>query len=232
MREPALIFDFGNVIAFFDYLKACERFGARMGISGELFRQRVVDGGFADLLVQFESGRMAPEEFATAIKAISGLELSYREFAQAWKDIFWLNEPVARLIEVLKSRGYTLLLGSNTNVLHAAQFRHQFARTIDLFDHLILSYEVGCLKPDARFYREGLAAAGVPAGACVFIDDLEENVDGARKAGLHGLQYVDTPSLIAGLHRLGVEIFAGEGRVCATRGQVEKPDDSPVANET
>jgi HAD superfamily hydrolase (TIGR01509 family) len=111
---------------------------------------------------------------------------------------------------VLKSRGYTLLLGSNTNVLHATQYRRQFARTIDLFDHLILSYEVGCLKPDARFYRAAVAAAGVPAASCVFFDDLLENVEGARKAGLNGLQYVDTPSLIAGLQQLGVEISAGE----------------------
>jgi putative hydrolase of the HAD superfamily len=76
---------------------------------------------------------------------------------------------------------------------------------------LILSHEVGCMKPDARFYLAGVAAAGVPASSCVFIDDLEENVEGARRAGLHGLRYVDTPSLIDGLRGLGVEIAADEG---------------------
>jgi putative hydrolase of the HAD superfamily len=210
MREHALIFDFGNVVSFFDYGKACERLGARQGISGLVFRQRLMDGGFPGLLAQFESGQLGPEEFARATTAISGVVLPYPEFVLAWQDIFWLNEPVARLIEVLKSRGYTLLLGSNTNVLHAAQFRRQFARTIDLFDHLILSYEVGCVKPDARFYLAGAAAAGFPAASCVFIDDLEENVEGARKAGLTGLLYADTPGLIAGLRRLGVEVSAAD----------------------
>ena len=57
MREPALIFDFGNVVAFFDYMNAFERLGARMGVSGEVFRQRIYGGGFAGLLAQFESGR-------------------------------------------------------------------------------------------------------------------------------------------------------------------------------
>ena len=142
--------------------------------------------------------------------AISGLDLPFLEFVEAWQDIFWLNLPVARLIEVLKSRGYTLLLGSNTNVLHATHYRRQFARTIDLFDHLIFSYEVGCLKPDARFYLAAAAAAGLPAASCIFIDDLLENVEGARKAGLKGLLYADSPSLIAGLRRLGVEISAAE----------------------
>ena len=135
MKKHVLIFDFGNVIAFFDYLKAFERFGARTGISGELFRQRVVDGGFPSLLGRLETGELAPEQFATAMRALSGLELTYPDFVEDFKDIFWLNAPVARLIEVLKLRGYVLLLGSNTNVLHATQFRRQFASTIDLFDH-------------------------------------------------------------------------------------------------
>jgi HAD superfamily hydrolase (TIGR01509 family) len=210
MREHALIFDFGNVVAFFDYGKACERLGARIGESGEVFRQRISGGGFAGLLAQFESGRVAPEEFARAMAAISGLDLPYREFVEVWQDIFWLNEPVARLIQDLKSRGYTLLLGSNTNVLHATHYRRQFARTIDLFDHLIFSYEVGCLKPDGRFYLAAAAAAGLPAASCIFIDDIEENVAGARNAGLTGLLYTDTPSLIAGLRRLGVKVAAAD----------------------
>ncbi len=210
MPEPALIFDYGNVIAFFDYMYAFERLGARMGVSGEVYRQRVVAGGFPDFLAEFESGRIAPEEFATAITAICGLDIPYPEFVEAWKDIFRLNESVAELIKALKSRGYPLLLGSNTNVLHATHYRRHFAHTIDLFDHLIFSYEVGCMKPDARFYLAAAAAANLPPASCIFIDDLAENVEGARKAGLTGLLYADTPSLLDGLRRLGVEVTAAD----------------------
>ena len=139
-----------------------------------------------------------------------GLALSDDEFLEAWQDIFWLNESVAELVAHLKSRGYTLLLGSNTNVLHARYFRRKFAPTLDHFDHLILSHEVGCLKPDARFYQACVAAAGVAPGACVFIDDMHENVEGARSAGLVAHHYIDTPGLIADLRRLGVEVPASE----------------------
>ena len=99
MREPALIFDFGNVVAFFDYLKACERLGPRLGMTALAFRQRIVERGFASLLGRFERGKIAPEEFAAGVMALSGLTLPYQEFVDAWQDIFWLNEPVARLIE-------------------------------------------------------------------------------------------------------------------------------------
>ena len=65
MREPAVIFDFGNVVGFFDYLKVCERLGPRLGLTGEAFRSRIAERGFAELLGRFESGKIAPEQFAT-----------------------------------------------------------------------------------------------------------------------------------------------------------------------
>jgi len=206
MRQHALIFDFGNVVAFFDYLRACERIGFRLGVTGPVLRQRLMDQGFAQILSQFESGRMKPDRFAAEVMARSGLTLPFEEFVRDWADIFWLNEPVARLIDFLKSRGYTLILGSNTNVLHATHFRRRFAATLDQFDDLILSHEVGYLKPERGFYAACVAATTFPAASCVFVDDVEENVEGARQAGLIAVQYVDTPRLIADLRRLGVEI--------------------------
>src|SRR5262249_38742815 len=133
------------------------------------------------------------------------------EFVRGWEDIFWLNEPVARLIDFLKSQGYRLLLGSNTNVLHARHYRRQFAPTLDLFDHLILSHEVGYLKPERGFYEGCVGAGEVPAAECVFMDDVIEYVEGARRAGLKALHYVDTPTLIAELRQLGVEVPPDQG---------------------
>jgi len=208
MRLPALIFDFGNVVAFFDYLKVCNRLGARVGLPEEEVRRRVLELGFTRWLARFEAGEMTSSDFAERITAPFELSLSHQEFVRDWEDIFWLNEPVSRLIVSLKAAGYTLILGSNTNPLHAAFFRRKFAETLDLFDAFVFSFEVGHLKPDARFYEACARAAGVPAGSCLFIDDLEENVAGARKAGLQGLQYVETTGLIAALSELGVEVAA------------------------
>ena len=206
MREPVLIFDFGNVVSFFDYLRACDRFGRRLGISGADFLQGLQERGFGELLVRFESGDMTGEEFATRVGELAGLQIDYDEFVKGWEDIFRLNEPVASLIEHLKGRGYSLLLGSNTNILHATFFRRKFATTFDLFDKLILSYEVGHMKPSRAFYDACVEAAGVSAASCIFIDDLIENVEGARRAGLTSIQYIDTPTLIDDLRRVGVEV--------------------------
>src|SRR5262249_52289829 len=123
MQRHALIFDFGNVVAFFDYLRACERIGVRLGVAGAELRARLLDSGFFQLLNEFESGRTAPERFAAEVMARAGATLPYDEFVRDWQDIFWLNEPLAGLISQLKSSGYTLILGSNTNVLHSTYYR-------------------------------------------------------------------------------------------------------------
>ena len=193
----------------------------------------------------FEAGILTSDAFAGRVTGELGLSLPLEEFARDWNDIFWLNEPVSRLIARLKSRGYTLILGSNTNCLHASFYRRRFASTLDHFDALVLSYEVGCLKPDRRFYDACAAAAGALAGECVFIDDVAENVLGARRAGLQSLQYVDMAGLVDGLRGLGVEVALlecstqrllreiqksnvtiGSSQFQASR-RVERPEDEP-----
>jgi glucose-1-phosphatase len=202
MQLPVLIFDFGNVVAYFDYSKFFDRVAARRGCSGEEIQRQAMQERFALLHTRFETGELTPVAFYDEL----GLEYPFEDFVRDWEDVFWLNEPVARLIARLKSRSYRLILGSNTNCLHAAYFRRKFAETLDLFDALVLSYQVGAMKPDRRFYEACERAAGVPAGECVFIDDLAGNVDGARRAGLKALQYVGNERLEEALGRLGVEV--------------------------
>jgi putative hydrolase of the HAD superfamily len=204
MKRPALIFDFGNVVAHFDYRQAASRLGSRLGISGEELLDRLRPLGFSGLLKSYESGKITAEAFSKGVSDLIGLEITHDEFAAAWADIFTANESIARLIAGLKRAGYTLVLGSNTNDLHAAQFRRQFAETLSHFDRLVLSYEVGHIKPSAEFYQACAEAAEAEPGDCVFIDDLPENIEGARAAGLVGLVYLTTEGLIADLQALGV----------------------------
>lgn len=205
-RRPALIFDFGNVVAFFDYTRACERLGPTLGLTGEALLHRVRERGLTPVLKDYERGAIGCQEFSRSVCDLVGLDVPHEEFAAAWADIFWPNEPVAGLIRGLKAAGYPLVLGSNTNALHSAQFRRQFAATLAHFDRLVLSHEVGHSKPAPEFYHACAAAASAPPGECVFIDDLPENIEGARAAGLVGVLFRDAPTLVEELRGLGVEV--------------------------
>ncbi len=205
-KRPVLIFDFGNVVAHFDFTLSCERFGRPLGLSGADFLAKARAQGFVEVLKVYERGGMSSADFHRQLCNVTGAVVGYDEFATGWGDIFTPNESVHRLILDLKKRGYRLFLGSNTNELHALHFRRQFETLLDQFDGLVLSYEVSHLKPDAGFYLACVEAAGQPANECVFIDDVLENVEGAKQTGLIGLHYRDTAGLIDDLARIGVQV--------------------------
>lgn len=59
----------------------------------------------------------------------------------------------------------------------------------DVFDELVISAEVGLAKPDPRIYEMTVARLGIQPGEAVFLDDLERNIQAAREAGLHAIQF-------------------------------------------
>jgi putative hydrolase of the HAD superfamily len=210
MRRPALVFDFGNVLAFFDYARASARLARKLGLSGDAFLQQLRTQGLTPLVERYESGRMTSQAFSAAVRDIAGLaHLAHEEFVACWCDIFWLNDPVARLVRDLKTMGYRLVLGSNTNELHAEQFRRQFAEALAPFDRLVLSYEVGHIKPSAKFFHACADAAGTSPSDCIFIDDIRENVEGARAVGMTGIVFENEPALRTDLQRLGIDVGVG-----------------------
>jgi putative hydrolase of the HAD superfamily len=57
------------------------------------------------------------------------------------------------------------------------------------FDTVVVSYEVGCAKPDAQIFELTLERLGVAAPDALFVDDREVNLDGARRVGLRTLHF-------------------------------------------
>lgn len=208
-RAPlALIFDFGNVIGHFDYVRSCDRLGASIGLSGRELLDRLIGAGLFRAMDAYERGRMSSGAFVRRLMESGGLigAVAADEVAEAFADIFEENLGVTRLIPPLKAAGHRLVLGSNTNALHASRFEAQFEGVLAHFDDRILSHRIGHRKPERGFYERCARAAGRDPRDCVFIDDLSENVDGARQAGLGGIRYHDPASLIRALRELGVEL--------------------------
>ena len=62
------------------------------------------------------------------------------------------------------------------------------------------------MKPDPRIYQEALRLSGLPAGACVFVDDRPANVEGAARLGIHAVQFESPTQFANELTRLGVVV--------------------------
>jgi glucose-1-phosphatase len=195
-----LAFDFGRVIGFFDHGRTFAKLAAYTDMSAADMFAAVYDGELED---EFESGNIDEQEFLRWFRFLCRLRCDEAYLAAAIADIFWPNEPLCALIPQLKQR-YRLVLGSNTNPIHARRFLSQFADTLRHFDAMVLSFEIGARKPGGEFYEQLIRAAACPPERCVFVDDLSANVDGACACGLKGIVYTSMESLRTALSKLGV----------------------------
>jgi glucose-1-phosphatase len=188
----AVVFDFGNVVAFFDHRVACRQLAelSQGAMHPDAIYATVFGGG---LEADYDCGRCSTAEFLDRVRRTLHLDAPDAAIARAWSDMFRPNDAVASVIAALKTRGIRLVLGSNTNALHHDWFARQFADTLTAFDAQILSYQIGCRKPDRRFYEACIAAAGCTAAECAYVDDRADLIAAGRALGLLSIVY--TPDL-------------------------------------
>jgi putative hydrolase of the HAD superfamily len=209
MGIKAVVFDFGNVVGFFDHRLTINRLAEHAGIPADAIHAYLFGGSLED---DYESGRISTEDFLKQVRETCRLRCSEEMLAAAWADIFRPNHDVCALLPLLRPH-YRLLLGSNTNDLHSRHFCRQFADAFQHFDQLVFSHEVGARKPKAAFFDHCRRLAGYPPQECLFIDDLPANVAGARACGWQGVVYTDITDLRQRLSALGIaELQDGEAR--------------------
>ena len=92
-------------------------------------------------------------------------------------------------IQAAKAAGRLLAILSNElDLFYGADFRRRLPM-LGLFDVVIDATHTGILKPDPRAYALCTEALGLPASACVFVDDQKRNVDGGRRAGMRVVHF-------------------------------------------
>jgi putative hydrolase of the HAD superfamily len=196
-----VVFDFGNVLGFFDHRVATVRLARHSELPADAIHALLWDGPLED---DYEAGRISTTEFLQRVRATCRLSCSDEVLCAAYADIFHApNEEVVALLPRLKPR-YHLLLASNTNDLHAKQFLSQFADSLRYFDGMVLSHVAGARKPTAAFFEYCQRRVNCAPHECVFIDDLPANVAGARAHGWHGVVYTSFEALCAELAALGI----------------------------
>ncbi|MBX7102972.1 MAG: HAD family phosphatase [Gemmataceae bacterium] len=198
----ALLFDFGNVLGYFDHRRATRRFAARAAMSDGDMLRAIYDGS---LERDFESGRITGMEFLSQVRELIGYSGPLDDLQSEFVDIFTPNTPILELLPSL-ARRYRLVLASNTNELHAEHFCRTFDEHLRHFHALGMSWKAGVRKPDAPFFEYCLGLAECSPDEAVFVDDLPANVAGAESAGIRGIVYRPGTNLMLELNRLGVNL--------------------------
>ncbi len=94
-----------------------------------------------------------------------------------------------------KQQGYRTIVLSNWDKDSVALLQQRFPEVFSLFDDVIFSGQVGCMKPDQQIFTLLKEKA---QGPCIFLDDQAENIASARQAGLLAI-HVESKKSLAGL---------------------------------
>lgn len=177
-----------------------------------LFRQLIADEAERDYFLTHicshtwnllqDAGRPFAEgvaELSARYPDYAGLIAAYHE---RWEDMLGgtIADSVA-LLNDLKARGTPIYAITNFNQETFARCR-QLHPFLDDFAGIVVSGEVKLLKPDPAIYLRLLRDHGLNAADCVFIDDVEINVHGAERVGMHAIHYRDPAQLRQALTRL------------------------------
>ena len=136
---------------------------------------------------EFETGRIAAEEFAVAVTAEFRLPVNPQQFLASFSS--WVTGLYPGTLEMLAQipSSYQRAVLSNNNVLH-------WARVIDdlklgpAFGHHFVSHLTGRIKPDPDAFQHVVEALGCRPEQVLFLDDNTLNVEAARRFGMQAVR--------------------------------------------
>jgi len=200
----AVVFDFGNVLSLPQAEGTMERLASLAGAEPAAFERLLwssrgdYDRGAISGLEYY--GRMLaelglPAEEAT-LRALLNVDL------ESWAR---LNPASLALLEDIRKRGLRTGILSNMPHEFLALTKERFPE-LSSVDAGIYSCEVGVNKPAAPIYESLLAALGLEAPEVAFFDDIPDNIEGARRLGIHALLWTDAASGRRALSDAGVAL--------------------------
>lgn len=161
--------------------------------------QRVRDGWLDELTAH---GGERGEEFVLAVFAAEVACLTGDDFGAAMRHVarrFEIDSPLEMItaanywidvdptmigaIRALRKLGVRCALATNQQNLRGGYMRRSLGFG-EVFDEQFYSHELGVAKPDPDYFRAILTRIEVPVESVLFLDDTQENVEGARAAGL------------------------------------------------
>jgi FMN phosphatase YigB (HAD superfamily) len=194
-KIKAIVFDLGNVLVPFSFTIFVERINLIKPGLGDKFSEYFKSN--YELHRDFERGKIPEEEFVNIVLKVLEDIIDPETFCNYYADIFSLNEDVILLLPVLK-KNYKLFLLSNTDSIHEKYGWRKYD-FLHHFEKLILSHEVGAVKPEEKIYRAVEKASGFQAEEHFFIDDIIDYVNAAKDFGWDGIQFVDYSTLVKDL---------------------------------
>lgn len=131
-----------------------------------------------------------------------GFELTLDQWLAARRVAMAARPQVLAVVAELEPH-FELALLTNNGALLRDSLPVLAPEVCELIDRRHASCDFGARKPDPEVFRRLVARYGVLPGRALFIDDHDEFVEGARRAGLAAIHFLSVEQLRASLRSLG-----------------------------
>lgn len=203
-KIKTIIFDIGNVLVKFRWKEYLEDCGYNEEKAGKIADATIK----SNLWKEWDRGDL--DDSVLIDKFCENHADIDREIRKLFNDIDQLVREFdysAGFIQRLKQEGYMVYLLSNYSKSHFEKSSRKFD-FIRYVDGKLISYEVNHVKPEAAIYEALIKKYNIEPSEAVFLDDLPENLEGAKPFGFHTIQVKSYEQILQDLGKLGVNIQA------------------------
>lgn len=183
-KVKVLLFDLGNVIISVDFARAISVWSHYAKIAPEVLKARFI---FDVSYERHERGEITGAAYFASLRKLLETELTDAQLGEGWNAIY--QGEVSGIQTILKraKQSFPLYAFSNTNPTHWAYACQHYSDVLGLFEKVFTSSELKKRKPQREAFETVVKEMGVNAVNVLFFDDLLENVEGARAAGLQAV---------------------------------------------
>jgi epoxide hydrolase-like predicted phosphatase len=197
MAIRAVFFDFGGVLMRTEFQAPRQHLAERFKLDYDDI-DKIVFGS--------ESARRASigeiTEEAHWVEVLKRLKRPVSEIKSFSDEFFGGDILDHKLVEYIRSLRGKVNTGLISNAWSGLREFITREKIIDIFDTVVISAEMGVVKPEAKIFNIALEQAKVHAKEAVFVDDMKVNIEACEKAGMKGILFKDPQETIDQLNRI------------------------------
>ncbi|HGP9973334.1 TPA: HAD family hydrolase [Streptococcus pneumoniae] len=181
-----IIFDLGNVLIEWNKEKILSKI-CKNDLEYNLFNKFVFQ---SNLWIDLDNGKISLEFLENQLIDEMGHQYQdqIHELVWNWFHYVDLYDEVYELIKQLKKKNFQIYVLSNTSSIFHILLDSVLSKVSSVLDGYVISCEVKMMKPQKEIYLSLVNKYQLDIKDCIFLDDLEENVEAARTLGIKAFQ--------------------------------------------
>jgi epoxide hydrolase-like predicted phosphatase len=200
MSIKAVIFDQGGVIVRTEYQAPRQHLAERFGMEYDDIDKVVFGGGANSSAARASIGEITEDEhWLNVMKLLKQPASEYERIRDEFFGGDVIDHEILDFLRSIKPKFKVALISNAWSGLRNYIVREKFD---DVFDHMIISAEVGVAKPDAKIYHIALEQLQVQPEEAVFVDDFIENIEACEEIGMEAIHFKHPTTAIQQLKEL------------------------------